>query len=836
MQKVYQQKPHSTEYFPVQTYLSLQEHLTNIQFKENELHVFGTTGVTKSVKRLSRINTASITEISRRLFGSFRSAKLSIYLQAVARELINNGHFEHHDYLLNRLAPIVESYYVFAELGLPHLHYRFGDTRKDEVMEVINHLLKNPVTENYFGQKEQLNRNEISLKLVNHSGLDTIIFYEIDYMNFGRMSFIHWLKEKGFNVEFRVPYESNLPEVHKYWDSVYRVVTKANLPAISHTANTRTSGKRFGNFYENQPLEENDDVQLSIMEFETPYDFSRFVEDSSDTLLAVDPEVIHPALEHQKSSVYENRIGKFIYYIQFVRLEDDELYVDYDTLVELVTSAFINTKTAAGTEALAILTDLEEYLSGTETIGEIKERLQSLGELELVSRTFDRENAEDLGRNRMKRYMLNPFKSFSYLNQDRYDVTIHQLIDLVDVLEKTLKFLLLGENSTMEVNEYFGRWQVFIEELEESEQKAFWWDIFNMTYPEDWKFSIHELLQLIYLEAASRVKEKKIRSLASIQEVILHPNHEALHITNLTQMNFPERHHVELSQFFTHTDIKNCVQAHTVDHRKFLYYLLVDYTVSDSFEELGVYRLYQVLSQYKGKITLSWIKNLEKNSFRNIYLDILADLYTDGKVDAYEATSSEWMPEETPREYPEPITPENIQGKIPDLYWLDHDFCSKKFFLTTFIDQQPIYESEFHHRFLFSKIGKLFSYSREERGNFRKYMYPLFPHWTYTMKENLIDMEYKTELRKYKSFENISYPREMKSLQILRSVHRENRRTKARNQYRKDKAFNDKKLIKQFSENVNTFHVTAEPGNHCKMCPHLNSCTEGMYAIDNLNQ
>ena len=474
-------------------------------------------------------------------------------------------------------------------------------------------------------------------------------------------------------------------------------------------------------------------------------------------------------------------------------------------------------------------------MSGTETIYEIKDRLLLLTEFEQLSRSFDRENAEDVGRNRMKRYMLNPFRAFAFLNQDRYEVTIHQLIELVEKLEQTLKYFLIEENETINVNEYFSRWKSYLEQHINGEGISFWIEVINTRYPEDWNFAIEELLQLIYLEVSSVSDEKQtIRSMDSVLEIILEESTPSLHITNITQMNFPEKYRTSISEFFDYTEIKECIQENIEERAEYLYFLYVDFTVAHSFEQLSIYQLYQILSQFTGDITLSLIKNLDKHSFRNIHFDILADLYCNGEIIAYEAPSNEWQPEKENSTLSKPFSVEKIAGKIPDLYWLDHDFCSKKFFLTTFIEQQPVYHHEFHQRFIFSKIGKLFSYSKDEREQFRKYIYPLFPNWTYTLKENLIDLEYKTELRHYKTFENISYPKEMKSLQILRTVYRENRRTKARNQYRRDK-FNDKELIKQFEKNIDTKHVVAEPGNHCKMCPHLDSCVEGMYAIDNLN-
>lgn len=836
MQKNLTKKP----YFPIKTYTSLQTFLKTVDVNQDAVHVFGTNGLAKNVSKEFNISSIGIDDLFHRLFPSFRTAKTEIYLQAECRKIISKENFQNKNYLLNRLDSIVKNYYLFADLGMKELNYSLSDSRKKDVMAIINILLKNPKTEEFFESKEHYTKSDISRQVVNHLNVHKLIFYEIEYMNFGRMNFIYWLKSKGFGVEFRIPYNQEFPNVFNFWNEVYKVIT--NLPDISFSDKEKesVSDNRFGSFMQNNNLPRKEREDVSVIEFGTPHDFASYYEANNDTVVSVDRNEVLPIIRNEKAPIYENEIGKFIYYIQFCRVKDGKLILSYETLVELISSGWIKTKNTEGTKALSLLIDLQEYMNGTETIEDIKERLTHVSELDFISKSFDRENAEDTGRNRLKRYMLNPFKAFSFVNQDRYQVTINQLIELVNHVEKVCGYLIPDETEAVVVNDYFNKWISLLEkEVEESNSKVFWRNVFNEKYPIEWEFAIHELLQLIYLSAGSKFElENKIQSLPAIQQQVVQSNQfSTLHLTNLTQMNFPESHKSVFSEFFTYTDLKECISSLETRQKGFIHSLLVDYTVSTNFEKLGVYQLYNVIANYEGKIIFSWINHLKKDGFKNVFLDIIADLYSDGEITSYtvEENKRPISRVEVVSDTKSIIGLKNLKGKIPDIFWLDHDFCSKKFLLTSIIEQQPIYDTDFHHSFLFSKIGKLFSYSNTEREEFRELIYPLFPHWTYTKKDNLIDMEYKTDLRKYKSFENISYPKEMKSLQILRSVYRENRRTKARNQYRKDKDFKDKDLIDQFKENLNKYTVKAEPGNHCKMCPHLSSCTEGMYAIDNIS-
>ncbi|WP_174612912.1 hypothetical protein [Virgibacillus ihumii] len=678
------------------------------------------------------------------------------------------------------------------------------------------------------------------MKLGSASNLNKLIFYEIEYLNFGRMNLIHFLHRKGFQIEFRIPYKDQYKRSFAFWNSVYRVVTKQEIQqTFPSEKKTIGNGECFALFNESKSSEFCERKNVSVMEFDSQHDFQDYYQRTRDYIVAIKPGEVETIVTNTVSGLYENSVGKFVYHLQYCMYKDQQVQLSYDQFIELITNDWVKIGNANGPDALSLLLDLKDYMAGVSTIKDIKERLFRLQELDLVRQSFDSENSEDTGRNRMKRYMLNPFRTFAFLHTERYSVTIKQLIDLVGELERLCQYLLPNETELMSVNTYMERWQEVLQTIDEGDDKKVWEKIFNKRFPDDWKFEVPEFLQLIYLTASRYDKaESRILSLSLMQEKILQSNPKnALHMTNVTQMNFPEEHSNSLSAFFTHSELKEIIQAVNSQMRNILLHSLwVDYTVEESFSELGIYQLYNILSNYEGSVKFSWIKNLHDNGLRNIYLEILADLYTNGEVSKYR-THEEFTMFQMPDQQKSSQVPhrKELSGKIPGVYWLNHDFCSKKFFLTTFIDQEPIYEQEFHHQFLFSKIGKLFSISKSERDSFRNYIFPMFPHWTFTKKENLIDMEYQTTLRKYKNYENVSYPKELKSLQILRSVYRENRRTKARNQYRRDRDFNDKEVLQQFGENINSFNVKAEPGNHCKMCQYLNSCSEGWFAIDNNN-
>ncbi|TMN23223.1 hypothetical protein [Lentibacillus cibarius] len=834
-----QQTQHINGLFPYQTYTSLASCLDQQIYSDKELHIFGLGSLAAKVKKNFNLIVNTFTDLSYLLFNEYHRAETHIYFQSTLRKLIQEGYFNHQNYLINRLSAIVDTMYTIADIGVEEIPVQLYNGRQKEVMYLVNRLLEESIVKDYNDQKVHLTKENISLKLAGHTRIEKFIFYEVEYLNYGRMNLIHFLHRKGFKIEFRIPYQHQYQRTFGYWKQVYEVVTKQKIwDSNVNEGPTNHKGERFALFNEGIPSKLNERDNVSVFEFESQHSFRTYFQKTDDHIFSINPDEIQTLVSDTFSELYENTIGRFPYHLQYCTYWNGKIYLSYQNLIDLITSEWVSLEDAKGKDGLSLMMDLSDYMSGIETTEDVKERLYRLQELDILNKSFDRENNEDTGRNRMKRYMLNPFRTFSFLHSERYDITIKQLINLVEEFERLCGYLLPSETEIVPVNTYFARWQETFRNRIGYENQV-WDQVFVERFPDDWEFSAPELLQLIYLTASNfKTKKTDIHSLPTLWEKMLDGNqNQTLHLTNITQMNFPERHSsTSPSLFFNHSEFKSMIQAVTSSMRnRLLHALWVDYTVEENFPKLGLYQLYNMLANYDGPVKFSWIKNLQEDSLRNIYLEILADLYNDGKIESYTPQDRLTLDKMQKRELVQKpdIDVKQFHNKIPDVYWLNHDFCSKKFFMATFIDQEPIYEQEFHHQFLFSKIGKLFSISQSEREAFQNYIFPLFPHWTFTKKENLIDMEYQVKLRKYKNFENITYPRELQSLQILRSLYRENRRTKARNQYRKYKDFNDKEIIKQFKKNINQFEVKAEPGNHCKMCQFLKICSEGMYAIDN---
>ncbi|MDV6376972.1 hypothetical protein ORD22_01675 [Sporosarcina sp. GW1-11] len=834
----------SKQAFNVTAYQNLTKKLKGTDARINELHIFATNALARTVNNQYNLRAVSLDNVRGKLFPSLETPLTDIYLKSVLRKEIQRTGLN--EKLLDRLPEFIQTCRVFAEFELTSITPGSDQSDKVEIIQLVNFLLSKEVFTEYRRRLNQLTKEEISSLLCGHTQLETIYVYEIEYLNYFRLKFFHWLSEKGIKIEFTIPYDQRYPRTFSFWDKVYSVVGRQKIRRSQKEETMPLNGDRgskFVAFNENIPGVYYDAANVEITEFYTPDDFQKYFNMHSDQFLAIESDEVERLVFFDKKGLYDDEFGKFIYFLHQCKRQDDDIELTYHIFTELLTSGWVQTSSATGEKALSLLIELQEYMQGTENFQSIIDRLQLLQDLELVSKSLDRENMKDVHSNHMKRYMLNPFRTFSYIHPDRHDITITQLVDLAHELKRICHYVLLMENESVNVNEYMERWLEVLKKAGDNENKSAWRKVFSHRFPAEWNFGMQELFDIIFLSANQQHgSQNNIPSEGLLLDYILNDQVlKPLHLTNLTFTNFPVSHHTDLSIFFTYTELKEIVKINFPEdahmQSTLFHSLWIDYEVKKQFETLGVYRIYSLLNGFTGKIIFSWIKDLHTDGIKNVYLDILADLYQGGIISVYQHDEESVVPAEsfmTANDEEKSSISRNLKGKIPDLFWLDHDFCSKKFYLTCIVERHPVYHSDFHQQFVFSKIGKLFSQLMHEREEFRELIYPLFPHWTYTKKENLIDMEYKVTLRNYKHFENISYPKEMKSIQILRSVYRENRRTKARNQFRSNNNSNENELIKQFQSNTGMYDVKAEPGNHCKMCPHLASCNEGMYSIESI--
>ena len=767
---------------------------------------------------------------------------MDIYLRAKIRELL-------HQYADTDVLPTLEtkirdlliSFRFVIETTGGKLSIQEALTTEQKILfEIINDLKQDESVQRYLNERRSLSKEEISQRL-KRSQVERLYIYEFNYLDASRMMLFHFLQQSGIEVIFRVPFNSKLEKLYEGWKVIYEAVSNRSSDQWSNQQDlTIEQGNAFAHFINGTPPLQADPLKekLTVLDFNHPVHINSYLEkhpirNGIHEVFAVSNEDLNRHLGLEISDhLFATPKGKFLLLLEQCSKLDQEILVSYETFIDLIVSGWIISQGVSGERALGLLTDLRSYMDGVKTIGDIKERLATLDELQETSKIFDQAAKEQTQQHRAKHYLTNPFRVFPYVHQNRYQITIKQLIECTKDLERKLTKLLLAKGEVRQVQQYISDLQQLFDSV-----KPNWNDeaadrfarALHIHVPSDWVFSQEELQQVITLHLTQDLEEpEQVQSFTSIVGAVLEDKH--IHMTDLSLQSFPG-YKPSLPYLLTHGWLKRSVQKSFVGlHKQIrIHALLVDYYSREYAPSLSVYLLYHVLAHCEGTLTLSWIKDLQANNGPSMYFTLIQKIYgakPQNELETTDAANFDW-PEAAQESQPDVNT---IKG-IPDVYWLDYDFCARKFFYSAILEQQPIYENDLHQKLSFGIIGSLLSEQAEGRKEFKETIYPLFPQWTTALKDNLIDTEYTNGLRTYKSFENIYFPKSASRLQRLRSQYVVTKRYKIRNQFREDR-FKEDDALKEFVKHIEPFNVAAEKGDHCKMCPHLSVCEEGEYSID----
>ena len=706
------------------------------------------------------------------------------------------------------------------------------------LISLLNHITNDEVVISYLQERATLTKEKIAERL-NLKEVHTIVVHHFDYIDAQRMMMFYLLHQIGLEVIFHIPFHPNAQGVYKTWKEIYQRVANCeykNWECVESSYPTK--GAKFAQYLDDSFPSMTDPLQgIQFYSFEHPTSFKEYVKqypikENENEIIASYEEDLNLYTDLVKSNhFFATPYGKFLLSLQNCQKTSEGIKITYDDYVNMMTSGWVRYGHINGTKVLTLLVDLRDYMDGVQNFPEIMERLHTLVELQEVSQVFDEEAKDQAGRNQLKKYLSNPFRSFPYVHQSRYDITIKQLIECTKDLARKVNRLLLAEGEKRNVKQYlrdlYTIYSTVSEEWNDQAKKTME-KLFSISLPDHWEFTKEEMYHLLTLYLGSN-EEKEDEIILNFDQLVGKTlSGKNIHVTGLSFKTFPWST-PKIPILLTHTWLKECIKRAFigVNQKTRLNALLVDYYSKNVTRHKALYTIYHLLAYGQGEITFSYIKDLHENDGPSIYFTILEDLYMENDHQLEIKEEFHW---EEPSQQEE-IDSVDALTEFPDLLWLDSDFCYRKFFLNAFIEHHPIYESDFHQQLAFSFIGKLLSEQGDGEELFKETIFPLFPQWTNAHKQNLLDKNIVFGLRTYKTYENIYYPKAMNRLQILASKYIVTKKWKAKHQY-ENETFKMEDHIKEFLKNTGDFEVQATSGQHCRMCPYLHVCKDGEYAID----
>jgi len=778
-----------------------------------------------------------------RLFSDWYHPHTEVYLLSTIREYIyKNVPQGKMAYFEKRIRDFYLSIRFLIEMVLLRL-FQIPDIQLNEeqkfLITMLEQLRNDPVIVSYLQERANLTKGKIAEKCNIDTEIHTVCIHHFDYIDALRMMMFYLFEQIGLNVVFYIPFNPNAPDVYKTWREIYKWISGCD---DSHWECVESSqpnrGTNFAQYLDKCFQNQEDQLDnIRFLSFDHPTKFKEYLEKNpivkdKNEVFAIYEEDLNIYTDRTKSNhFYASRYGKFFLSLQNCKKTEAGIFLTYDDYVNMMISGWVQYGNINGTQALTLLVDLRDYMDGVENFQDIMERLQSLVYLQEVSQVFDEVAKEQVGRHRLKRYLSNPFRSFPYVHQSRYQITVKQLIECTKDLARKVNRLLLAQREKKNVGEYLkelNKFYVTVRDQWEPNAREKMEKLFSIHIPDHWEFAKEELYQLLtFYLGSSEEQENKILNFDQLVGKTL--SAENIHVTRLSFKTFPWKS-PGLPSLLTHTWLKECIRYSFIASNQNIRItaLLVDYYSRNVARNTALYSIYHLLAYGNGQITFSYIRDLRENDGPSIYFTILEELYKQEEVTLEEQIEEfSW---EEPVITQEEIPVEPLRN-IPDLLWLDSDFCQRKFFLNSFAEHHPVYESDFHQQQVFSIIGKLLAEQGDGEKLFRETIFPLFPQWTNAHKQNLLDTSYSSGLRTYKSYQNIYYPKAMKRLQRLGSKYIVTKNWKAKHQYDHD-TFKVDEHINGFLTSVRIKEIAARSGQHCRMCPFLHVCKDGEYVVD----
>ncbi len=831
--------------FSIKYYENTSNYYSSFCVNNDEIHITQSAAFADYLRRVSNssINILGYKSFVTALFEKWNHPHTEVYLKSKIRDFLKQKHpYEHWSFYEKRVEEYYSSFLFVVELGGVKLVSDDSlSLNQDQklLLLLVEELLKDEYVVDYFRERAMLSKSVLATVFNVQNPIEKIYVHHFDYIDAGRMMLFHLFDQIGIKVIFMIPYNSTFPELFKSWKMVYESFpVKRDLWQKLNSGSTN-KGLKFASYVDSKPIIGTEDDRTITFDLYThPTEFKEFLienpimDNKNDVITIFDENLNRYASLTKNDSFYSLRYGQFFLAIQNCEKTTNGIRFSYDDFVNLLTSGWVQSGGVNGEKALSLLIDLRSYLEDVESFPDLLDRLQRLIEFQEMGQIYDDLAKEQAGRNKLKQYLANPFRAFPQMHMSRYSITIRQLIECTKDLARKMNKLLLELDEKRNVKEYIQDLlniyqSVNNDWLSEAKEK---FEVLNkVTVPEDWTFGKEELFQFLSFYLGKKSNNHNI--ISNFDQLIGKVLHgEDIHVTGLSFKTFPWKA-PELPSLLTHTWLKKSILTNFIsqNRERRLNALVVDFYSRKVTRHTAIYSIYHLLAYAKGNVTLSFIEDLNEKDGPSIYYTILEELYKTDKVEM-EKNVEKWDWEE-PTLHEKPTLSKELFGRIPDLLWLDSDFCKKKFFMNAIIEQHPIYEQDFHQQQVFATIGKLLAEQGDGIEEVRETLYPLFPQWTNSLKDNLIDTSSAKGLREYKSHENMYYPAALRRVQTLFSRYEVTKNWKASEQYNKN-TFKLNKHLEELEQSISVYEVEAQSGHHCRMCPFLTVCKEGEYVID----
>ena len=868
--------------FKVETYTNPLTFYNSLEIGMDELHVTSIPVLAMHMKKKAegkgkylKSNVMIYHHFYSALYPKWVSKKYMLDMKQVLRGIIRTQERfqDYRELLLKQVDSLIESYRYWLTLGLTQMKSEYSDTEFEQIKVELYHAFKahEVIIKGYETLQQPLSYEYISNCLNKFAeqkmrvgqghlnSISKIYIYALSDLNPIRLSFFEKLKEVGYEIIFRIPYDSKYPHVYEGWVKLYReLVPQEKWKKLEESV----IDSPILEFLEGNQKVASKSRKIVLHEYREPTTFKNYLNKNKlhkDKLeiLACEKdqmnEIFRDEIDEEKeiSHIYETPIGRFMHNLYGIQIIEGNKRMTYKMYLEMITSGVINRnqtkdKIISGIEGNSLLSDLALYMEGTNSLEEILDRLSKLKKLYEVSEQFDELARSKVDRNHVKRYLQNPIRVFGFMNSQGYDLTINQLIMLTEELDKQVSILLGEKSPKVSIQEHIAylidlichsQAYLGVDEMKDIHKlgiKGTYEEFFNRL--RQFKVVIYEPEEMIeYIGVLGKIQsiKEKTGELVLIKGIehalgVCVNGVEEVYLCDLstTSMNHYIRRKQNKIELRSIDGVNKYIERldDSLQKEKLQKMMNITSLVKRYLQSFIKFNLMTLLAYYPGTLHLGWINNIYPYDTEWYLLSIIKQLYEVESLQI-EKVDIDWLEEtieeeQTKDELSKEAREELIKQLSP-FAWEDIKQCKKKFYYSNILNHYPSYYETFNQRIVFGWIGKMFTEQYDGREQVRKQLFPLFPQWPESLKQNLVDTTPQCQMKEYISFDNIKFPKSMVSLWCL-----------GKRKYEDISLSEKHELLKQYWNRCGHKEEVDQTKLKCYFCPHQLICQEGVLGID----
>ena len=863
--------------YRVETHDNSSEYFSNITLDNCSLHICATTSFSNMIKELGKVDEqgkwriCDIENLIECIYKDWSNILNNLKIKGEVRKIIRDLNLEIKDnniktelkYFEDNIDILISDIKYLAETNISNINFSEKSTTKELFKMIYDRLLETEVFKEISGEILNIIKaaNFYSdLEGYNGGEVKRIYFYNINNLDLRRYLIITLLKTAGFEIIFRIPYFENCKALNRCWEAIYKDDSLFNIE-INKSIKEKSIDSKYINFLEGKRNTNDTNENVITKTYSEVSDFKKELKDKQ--LITFYKDSLKACInmnEDVDNHCFQSAIGRFLLNLYNCKIKDNDIIISFSTYRELITSGWIEHREWNGIRLSEYLSKNEEYFQGINTMEDIIERINKLKELEEVNDIFEENIKGRINKDKQKRFLSNPFRALGYNNTELFNITATYMLNVTQKLKSIINSL-NTESGLIKIEEHFdllkqtylNKYMIDISkngsELQKEITKRIWSVLNSHSYFPDMlgQEDIKELFNIsLKLKNSDDKKEREESdfSIDQLEGIILRKkvtDKNIIYISDLSTKahdKYIKQKYIE-GRILKRKDIEDIVKFSLKNNQKELVLKGIELQNKSikSTESYMKFIFGNLFINFKGVIEFSYIKGLRDNDSKSIILKQIESIYKNEEEVLQGLEYKDMILEKDIKDnYEKQYDTKDFldySDKYSDAAYRDLDFCDEKFLYSTILMPHPIYYSEFHHKLIFSGLISILKASIEESYlNLTKFLFPLFPQWVQVVKGNILSCEYpRKNIREYKYFQGINYPRSIDSMYLLRSKYVVTAKSKIRNRYNEGKLNPDKyynEFIKEYLK-----EDTYNNGRHCIMCPHIYICKKGEFAIGN---